>query len=260
MKTLKEFVLEGNIFVVAHRGSSGTHPENTMAAFREAVDAGAMMIETDIQFTSDNRIIAFHDSELTNKSDGSGNTVEMPYESIKDLDVGSWFDKKYSGERIPLLSALIDEIKGKVYLNIEIKNRTNRPLGKRLEHLLGMIHDKEIENHVLFSSFDHKLLGEIKKIAPEIPLAVINLPGDNRLPSEIAGTVGAGAFVCSIKEINDERMNDALSNGLYIGIYSIDDPKNLYLVEKYKLQAVVSNYPRKIMTELRNMKLIDSKE
>ena len=68
MDLLRSFVSETQRFVVAHRGSSGTAPENTMASFRNAIADGARMIELDVQLTASNDVIVFHDDVLDRKS------------------------------------------------------------------------------------------------------------------------------------------------------------------------------------------------
>ena len=142
MLTLEEFVTKEEVFVTGHRGSSGTAPENTLAAFRHAVDAGAKMVESDIQLTSDNKIISFHDFNLGRTAEGIADTSSMSYEELSKIDAGSWFGDEFSNERIPLLADVIDEITGKTYLNIELKSKNNIGLEKYIETVIDLIYSK----------------------------------------------------------------------------------------------------------------------
>ena len=96
--------------VVAHRGSSGTAPENTMAAFRLAVAAGADMIEFDVRMTRDFELVVHHDRSLGRTSDGSGRIWDLTLGDLRGSDAGSWFAKKFAGERIPTLRQVLEEI------------------------------------------------------------------------------------------------------------------------------------------------------
>lgn len=247
MTTLEEFVLESNNFVVAHRGSSGTAPENTMAAFRQALDAGAKMIETDIQISADNKVICFHDAELGRTSNGEGYAGEKTYPELLELDAGSWFNPEYRNEKIPLLEDLIGLIRERAFLNIEIKSRPVSDVHSRLGLILDVIRKYDFMQQVLFSSFDHRLLQEIKKTDKSLHTAAIMVPGDRRLPSGVCGDTGAEAFVCSTAEINLEIAEDAKANNIYTGVYSFDDEKQLPKAFEFDVKAIVTNFPKKII-------------
>src|SRR6266851_5409647 len=95
------------IWTIAHRGASGHAPENTMAAFRRAVELGARFIETDLQITRDARVIAIHDFTLDRTTSGKGQVHLLTLEQIRALDAGAWFDDHgpgaFYGERVPAL-------------------------------------------------------------------------------------------------------------------------------------------------------------
>ncbi|MCX7737617.1 MAG: glycerophosphodiester phosphodiesterase family protein [Candidatus Kapabacteria bacterium] len=256
MIALKEFAKTDKILIVAHRGSSGTAPENTLSAFKQALEAGANMIEADIQVTSDNEIVVFHDKGLSRTTDGSGFTKNQSLSEIKSLDAGSWFDEKFSGERIPLLSEVLELINNKAYLNLEIKNINNEHYLDNLNKILSILFDFGYQDKALISSFYYNSLKYIKSQFPEIPTAAIKIPKDNRLPSEIANEIACDAFVCSITEINDEIVQDALNNNIYVGIYSIDKRDDLITALNFKAKAIVTNYPAKIIEELKSLSLI----
>lgn len=250
METLKEFVLRTGQFVVAHRGSSGTAPENTLSAFKEAIETGAAMIETDIQFTADNRIISFHDFYLDRTSSGTGLTGISDYESLKTLDAGKWFDDKFAGERIPLIEEVIELIRDKAYLNIEIKSYDKNDAKQKITHLVNTIINLDYGQKTLFSSFDYNMLKLIKESFPNLHTAAIKIPGDTRLPSEIAKATGCESFVCSIDEISHEISEDTSNAGLFVGVYSIDTPEQLEFIKGFDIKAIVTNYPRRIISIL----------
>ena len=250
MKALEDFVYSVDKFVVAHRGSSGTAPENTLASVNEAVRAGAHMIEIDIQFSADNKIIVFHDENLERTSNGAGSASDKTYHELSELDAGAWFDKVFTGEKIPLLQNILDLIKGKCYLNIEIKSRAGALPDKKLSLVLNTIKDFGFKDFTLFSSFDHQSLKNIRDFDPEFHTSAINIPGDTRLPSEICNQYGSEGFVCSLSEINQRISLDTKENGIFVGVYSVDSEKHLEMISDYNIKALVTNYPARIINLL----------
>ncbi len=246
MKTLEEFVLSKKNFIVAHRGSSGTVPENTMAAFKEALREKADMIEADIQLTADDKVIAIHDKTLDRTSSGRGLVSNKTFDDLNKLDAGSWHDPKFSGLRIPMLSEIIDLLKDTAYLNIELKNREGSDLTARIDKILEIIYDRNFEKYTLISSFDHKLLKSIKEIDENLHIIPIKIPNDERLPSEVCEQTNSAGFVCSVNEINDEINRDAKDYGIYLAVYSIDTDEDWNKIKDYDVKALVTNYPARM--------------
>jgi glycerophosphoryl diester phosphodiesterase len=250
METLREFGKATELFVTAHRGASGRAPENTLPAFRNAIEAGAKMVEADVQITSDGRIVAFHDDELDRTTNGSGRVADRTYEEISDMDAGSWFDEKFAGTRVPLLEEVIEMIKGKIYLNIEIKSYPRGNVTEDLESIIDCVESAGYGEYTLFSSFDYRLLTELKRIRASMPTAAIMHPGEKRLISEIAAEIGCEAFVCSIAQINEEIAEDAEKNGILTGVYPVDTSMQLDLALRFGVKTIVTNFPELIIDEL----------
>ncbi len=95
------------MWVVAHRGASGHAPENTLAAFRRAVELGANFIETDLQLSRDARFVAIHDDTLDRTTSGHGPIHGLALAELRELDAGSWFGPQFAGERIPTLEEIL---------------------------------------------------------------------------------------------------------------------------------------------------------
>ena len=90
--------------IIAHRGASGTAPENTLAAIYRAKDLGASAIEMDATISSDGVAVMLHDEYVDRCSDGSGPIAQKTIDEIRKLDGGSWFGEEFAGEPIPTLS------------------------------------------------------------------------------------------------------------------------------------------------------------
>ncbi|WP_163337931.1 glycerophosphodiester phosphodiesterase family protein [Desulfopila sp. IMCC35008] len=112
---------DNDIAIIAHRGAAGKAPENTLASIRQAIDDQADWVEIDVQESSDGQIAVIHDSDLMKIGNNPMKVWNAPLSDLKTVDVGSWFDPRYSSERIPSLREVIDVVKGKSKLLIELK-------------------------------------------------------------------------------------------------------------------------------------------
>ena len=110
--------------ICAHRGASDTHPENTLAAFREAIMLGAQMIEFDVALTKDQQLVLMHDSTIDRTTDGKGRVTDFTLSELQKLDAGSWKNAKFKGERIPTLRAALDMMPDNIWLNVHLKGGT----------------------------------------------------------------------------------------------------------------------------------------
>ncbi len=251
MLSLKAYSNSDNVMVVAHRGSSGTAPENTLAAYKEAIDAGASMIEVDVQITKDNQIIAYHDyypAGLDKK------VSELYFDEIKDIDIGSGFDERFKNEKIPLLSEVLELIKDKCYLMIEIKTITGAKFAESCNLLIDLIDKFNYGPFTIFGSFNYLALAQLKSIKSQIHTAAIKIPGDKSLPSDVKKITDCAAYICSIEEFNSEISNDAINNDIFTGVYSVDTKFQLETALDLGCKAIATNFPNKIIRLLNEIK------
>jgi glycerophosphoryl diester phosphodiesterase len=127
--------------IAAHRGGTTTHPENTLAAFREAVRLGAHQIELDVRATADAELVVIHDPTVDRTTDGRGAVAELTLEALRHLDAGHRWGPACAGERIPTLAEVVDAMPRDVWLNIQIKR--GEPIAAPVSRLLverGRVH------------------------------------------------------------------------------------------------------------------------
>ncbi|MEM4260820.1 MAG: glycerophosphodiester phosphodiesterase family protein [Candidatus Woesearchaeota archaeon] len=249
MLPLKEYVKQNKVIIVAHRGSSGTAPENTLSAYRQAFEEGAQMLEIDLQLTKDGEIIALHDKS-TIKSLLNSKNKGLYYKDIKDLDIGSSFSDNFKGEKIPRLIDILEIAKDKIYLMIEVKPNKKRNYKNELELINNLLLKTQTIEQVIIGSFDYKVIKNAKQLNPNISTAAIKIPMIPLLPSIAVKKYDCQAFICSIKELNEKISKDAITNNIYLGAYSIDNKKDLKKAIKYNVKAIATNYPAKILSLL----------
>lgn len=251
MRTLQDFVQAQEIMVVAHRGSSGTAPENTFAAINEALQAGAHMIEIDVQFTADDEAVVFHDPILGRTTDGTGKIRKLHSRDLCRLDAGSWFDSRFRGERIPLLLDALELLRDRAYVNIEIKPpQPDEDYTRRIQHIAGLIERTGMQPYTLFSSFHYESLAYLKSLSPAFHTAAIHIPGDPRLPSEVASVIGCEAYVCALRDFTLKRSHDAQEHGIYVGVYTINTQQDATQAIERRAKAIVTNFPARIIAAL----------
>ncbi len=202
-------------FVAGHRGGQDAAPENTMAAFRLAIERGVDVLETDVQLTSDGVPVLLHDWTLDRTTNGTGPIWEIDSARLAELDAGQ-------GEHVPTLAeflALLAET-GHPAL-IELKGAWT-PEQTRL--VTAPVVAFGLASHVMLASFDITTLGALAETAPEIPRIVIvrQVVGD---PTIIADLTGAIAIVTSRTFV--ERDPDAVARihaaGLGVLVYTLND-------------------------------------
>lgn len=163
--SLQSIGLEDNVLVMAHRGSSKAAPENTMAAFRQAIEDGADWIEIDVQETADGEVVVFHDSDFMKLARNPLKIWDATVEDLRDIDVGSWFDPQFSDQRVPLLTEVLDLCKGKVGVNIELKYYGH---DEQLEQRVAQIVDsRDMASEILVMSLKMDGVKKMKTIRPD---------------------------------------------------------------------------------------------
>ncbi len=154
------------VTAIAHRGASSYAPENTFAAFDLAVEMGISDIELDVQFTSDSHIIVIHDETLGRTTNSTGPVSGLTLAQIRSLNAGSWFDERFSNERIHTLSDVFERYKNKLRFHIEIKPKEARGLASKT---CDVVRQHGLTDTTTITSFWKPWLIESRSYAPEIP-------------------------------------------------------------------------------------------
>lgn len=118
---LNSVQLEDDVQIMAHRGASKAAPENTIAAIRQAIEDGADWVEIDVQETADGAVVVLHDSDFMKLASNPLKIWDANLADLDSIDIGSWFDAKFAGERVPTLTEVLQLCKDKVGVNIELK-------------------------------------------------------------------------------------------------------------------------------------------
>ena len=216
--------------IVAHRGASRVAPENTLAAFRQAIREGADAIELDVRLSCDGEVVVIHDARLERTTNGHGKVKDATLGELKKLSAGSWFHQKYAGEGIPTLNEVFQLTKNRIGINVEIKE----PIFRRsrtdiVKKCLKVIENSNGAKSVLISSFNHSIVKRVKALWPEIMTGVLYHPVRHfrRTPERLARGAGAEMFICGTRSFR-ARMAPALHEaGIRVGVYTVNNAVGL---------------------------------
>jgi len=159
------------IQVIAHRGSSAEAPENTLAAFRLAIEQGADVVELDVQESADGEVLVAHDSDLM-KVAGVGLKIwEADAADLRSIDIGSHAGADFAAERMPTLAEALAVCKGKVHMIIELKSYGHDQ--QLEERVVAIVEAAGMEDSCSFMSLDHHMVGALKRLRPKWRVGVL---------------------------------------------------------------------------------------
>ena len=242
------------MWVIAHRGASGAAPENTMAAFRKAVELGAGFIETDLQLSRDARLVALHDDTLERTTNGRGPVSSRSLEELRKLDAGSWFrpsgheSSPFAGERIPTIEEILAfGREHEIGLHLEIK--PTGPSGA--EHaIVGALHAcNEVARSVILS-FSPSVLARVRRLEP---LAMTGFLFSDRVPSPVATAVDVGArqLLPRTDRVTRELVTEAHAHDLKVVAWTADTPDEMQTLIGAGVDGIITNYPDRLLELLR---------
>ncbi len=175
MNKFIEFISSGKIMMAAHRGDKDCRPENTLPAFRHAIELGSDGIETDLRQTKDGAIVMIHDMKVDRTTDGSGSICDMTLDEVRALDAGIKFGDEYKGTKIPTFEEFLDLVEpyDSLLLNLEIKDYPEE-LGDRAyttaDKIIAEVERRGLSDRVMLNCFSRSMLKYLHEKYPSYPL------------------------------------------------------------------------------------------
>jgi glycerophosphoryl diester phosphodiesterase len=236
--------MKASILNIAHRGASGTSPENTLAAFRAAITAGATMCELDVQPTRDLALVVIHDDTVDRTTDGQGAVAEMTLAELKRLDAGVRF--KYGprrGEQIPTLDEVFAATAGQCALNIELK------AGQLEKEVVALMRKWNALGTSMVSSFDWGALARMREVEVAVRVGVL---AEKNVPQmfDAAARLSAYAINPRFDLVTSELCNTAHARGLKVLVWTVDAPELMRLLIGYDVDGIMTNYPARLQEVL----------
>ncbi len=231
--------VSSSILKIAHRGARGRYPENTLSAFRAAIDAGADMCELDVQTTRDGVAVAIHDDTVDRTTNGKGAVAKMALGEIKRLDAGAKFAEQFAGERIPTLEEVLAAVKGRCALNIELKAEGVESEVCKLMREYGAIGTS------IVSSFDWDSLARARRIEPALRIGVL---AEEKPEAMLAEAIATGALAVNPRFdlATEELCESAHRHGLKVYTWTVDVPDAMRALIRNGVDGIMTNYPERL--------------
>jgi len=233
---------------IAHRGASAYEPENTLRAFERAVRMGATMMELDVHLSRDGEVMVIHDPDLSRTTNGTGRVPDLTFDRIRAFDAGQ-------GERVPTLAEVIDLVRGRAELYIELKGQ-NTP-GPVVEVLRAM----RFVDQAIAGSFHPWLPQKASFLEPALRTSVL-IGTAQREEDYIAWAEAIGAdYVHPCWERGDPKphklippslVSEIRRHGLGIILWHEERPEELLELVKLQVDGICTNTPDILAATLRS--------
>ena len=257
--------LSTNPLIIAHRGSSSVAPENTLAAFAQAIADGADGIEFDVQLSRDGIPVVIHDHTLRRTASQHRTVASMTADELSQVDVGSWFNRKYprrtksayAKEHIPTLEQVFSLVASNTsteftcYLELKVAER-DPTYDDLVESVLSLIDAHRLVHNTTIVSFNLAALAYAKLRKPSMRTGALFEP--ITLTPQRKRTIVARATDCGAAEIVLHRLMArpgmvelALKSGLTAVVWTVDDPGWVQRAKRLGIPALITNTPAKLL-------------
>ena len=227
---------------IAHRGASGTAPENTLVAFKKAIDIGVDAVELDLHGTADGEVVVIHDATLERTTNHDGRVNQATLETIQRADAGGWFAPEFVGEPVPTLVEALECIAQKAIAVLEIKD----PL--IAEAVVARIQETRTRDLTVIISFHTTVLQTVRALEPRIPTGWLIGTHDNNHVSPVQLCQQLGELGSNLLNVNHHRITaefayEVQRRGIALWCWTVDDIPRMREMEAFGVQGITSNYP-----------------
>lgn len=236
--------------IISHRGANKYTPQNTLHAFRKAVEIGTDGFETDVHITKDGKIVLCHNYTIDETSTGKGEISTKTLEELKRYDFGSYFNKRFENTEIPTIDEFLEYVSTTDIdvLNIEIKSPKENETAI-VRETVRAVKEHGLFDKLLISSFDPKLLVEAKQIDPACKTGFLYAP--NRLITlkvfwravAFAKSINADAIHPQFLFVNEKLVKDAHKAGIMVNPWTVNDPIFIEKMIKCGVDGIITDLP-----------------
>ncbi len=228
--------------VFGHRGASKVAPENTLPAFEAAVRLGADGVELDVQYSSDGGLVIFHNTNLDKTSTGTGRVTAHTLAELRALDAGSWFSPQFAGTRIPTLDEVLNLLRDKLLVNIELKSfdMASKSLAP---DVVRAVRDHKMADQVVLSSFNPFILRAAKQAGPEIETGLLlapDLPGWTRW-GLIRRHSRAGGLHPELVMVDAAYMAAARASKMPVRVWTVNEEADIRRMVDLRVDAIITD-------------------
>lgn len=245
--------IDDHIAITAHRGDSRDAPENTVAAFRRAVDSGADYAELDVQLSKDGHVVVAHDADLL-RLVGSGRKIrDMTLAELRRVDLGSASSPEFRGEHVPTLEEVIDAVGSSIEILIEIKVYPGDDVPALVAKTVDVIHRKRFGDRCIVISLSYETLRRVRERDPALRLGYL-----------VSGSIGelsrldVEALMVREPLARPRLIAEARRRGKAVHAWTVDDPRGLARLWDRGVVNVITDDPRKMVEARREIRAMSN--
>lgn len=243
--TLESIRLVDDVEIIAHRGASADAPENTLAAMRQAIDYGTDWVEIDVQETSDDQVVVFHDSDFMKLANVDLKIWDATMADLESIDIGSHKDPAFHAERVPTLAELLTVCKGKTKVVIELKYYGH---DKDLEQrVLNIVNGHDMSSDVMYMSLNINAVNKIKQLDPNCRAGLLLSVLGGKIQDTKADFLAVNAMF-----VNRSFIQRAHASGKEVYVWTINDAVTMSRMIGIGVDGLITDKPdlaRRVLAE-----------
>lgn len=225
--------------VCGHRGASAVAPENTLVAFRGAIEAGCDVVELDVFLTRDDELVVFHDEKLDRTTGEKGRVVDLTLEEIRGFDVGLWFLEAFAGERVPHFREALAVIRGRATLMVEVKQRVAKaPL--LVEKLAAGLEEAGLADGTIVIVWDDETA---RRVRERLPGVLVSLIAFTRRAIRRAAAGGLDGVVPYFRSATRRFIAEAAEAQLFVAPWTVNRAKDVEFFARAGCDVIVTDVP-----------------
>lgn len=218
--------------IVGHRGACGHAPENTLRSFRKAIELGCQRAELDVHLSKDGVPVVIHDSKLERTTNGRGDVKELTLSELKQLDAGD-------GEQIPTLLEVMELSRGKIGLQIELKDPDSPP------PVAELVQKYRNATKVVITSFDLALISEFGRLMPLVPRGLLNRKANLDMVA-VAQEHGHSWICPRFDVVIQELVRKAHASALRVYVYHVNERNLAHKLISWRVDAIGTDDPEMV--------------
>jgi glycerophosphoryl diester phosphodiesterase len=250
---LQRLEVRQDVAVTAHRGASLQAPENSMAAFRAAAEAGATYVELDVQRTRDGALVVIHDGDLMRMAGDPRKVRDLTLAEIQALDIGSRRGPQHAGERVPTLAEVIDYARGRFRINVELKY--NVPDPGLAPAVVGLLREQDFIDEVVITSLDLAALRQVEAIEPRLVTGLI-------VTAAVGNVLRVDADFVSLNSARATArlVAQAQAAGKQVHVWTVNEPEVMLRMIERDVDNIITDDPATLVRVMRERNALSPAE
>ena len=250
---LKSLPADNTTMVIAHRGAAGKAPENTMVAMRHAINDGTDWLEIDVQETADGEVVVLHDSDFMKLAGVNLKIWDTTLQQAKEIDVGSWFNEEFSAERVPTLTEVLEEARGKCRVLIELKYYGHdQQLEQRVVDIVeqaGMVED------VAIMSLKYEGIKKFRTLRPDWPVGLLSSKAIGKISD-----LDVDFLAINMATAKPAFIRRIQSSGRQVYVWTVNDQASMSRMMALGVDGLITDEPalaREVFNKNKNMTSVE---